>query len=236
MGQKVMPTGFRVGIYGEHKGWKSRWFAPKSDFPRLLKEDHLIRAYFKRKHRGAAISSVEIERTPVGGGYGEDKRYRLVIYVNSGRPGVLIGKKGSKLAEVEKYLSKLTGQAINVQIKEIREPDLDAQLLADSAAEQLSKRSSFRRTMKTVLRNAQEKGALGVRIRLAGRLGGSDMARREVQSFGSIPLQTISANIDYGQTVAWTTYGVIGVKVRSEERRVGKECFLLCRSRWSPYH
>ncbi len=215
MGQKIMPTGFRVGVYGEHKGWKSRWYAPKSEFARLLEEDQTIRQYLKSKHgRQGAISSIEIERVPIStGAPGEPRRYRVEVYINTGRPGVLIGKKGSNLQQIEKTLAKITGQQISVQIKEIETPDLEAQLLAEAAADQLAKRASFRRTMRNILRQAKENGALGARIRLAGRLGGAEMARREVQQFGSIPLQTLTADVDYGTAVARTTYGVIGVKV-----------------------
>lgn len=212
MGQKISPTGFRVGVYGEHKGWKSRWYAQKRDFPALLKEDTLIRNYLKKSHGNGQIPKIEIERNPMGGS-GDEKKYRIVVYVHSARPGVLIGKKGAKLAEIEAKLRKLTGQQVNLQIKEVKEPELEAQLLAESAAEQLSKRASFRRTMKNILRQAKDKGALGCRIRLAGRLAGADMARREASQFGSIPLQTLRADIDYGTAIGRTTHGVIGVKV-----------------------
>ena len=215
MGQKVMPTGFRVGIYGEHKGWISRWYAPKAEYARLLREDQLIRKHLKTKHgRQGAISSIEIERVPTSSGSpGEARKYRVNVYVNTGRPGVLIGRKGANLQILEKALQKLTGQQINLQVKEIAKPELEAVLLAESAAEQLAKRASFRRTMRNVLRQAKEMGALGCRIRLAGRLGGAEMARTEVQSFGSIPLQTLTADVNYGTAIARTTYGVIGVKV-----------------------
>lgn len=212
MGQKINPTGFRVGVYGEHKGWLSRWYASKKEFGKLLKEDYDIREFLKAKHQGAAISKIEIERVGVGS-EGDTKKYRIVVHIHTGRPGVLIGKKGAKLGEIEGSLKKLTGQQVSLQVKEIREQELDAQLLADSAAEQLAKRSSFRRTMKNILKLAKDKGALGCRIKLAGRLGGAEMARRETAQFGSIPLQTLLADVDYAHGVSRTTHGVIGVKV-----------------------
>ena len=217
MGHKINPTGFRVGIYGEHKGWRSRWFARKKDFGKLLKEDQLIRKFLKEKHGSASIARIEIERVATGTQKAADgttvNLYRVVVFAHTARPGVLIGKKGAKLAEIEAKLSQMTGQTINVQIREVKEPELESVLLAESAAEQLAKRGSFRRTMKNILRQAKEKGALGCRIRLAGRLGGSEMARREAAHFGSIPLQTLTADIDYGTAIAKTTFGIIGVKV-----------------------
>lgn len=211
MGQKISPTGFRVGIYGEHKGWKSRWYAPKREFAKLLEEDEKIRKYLKKNHASGQIPKIEIERVGIGGS--DTRQYRIVVYVHTARPGVLIGKKGAKLQEIEGKLQRLTGQQVNVQIKEVSDPELESVLLAESAAEQLSKRASFRRTMKNVLRQAKESGALGCRIRLSGRLAGADMARTEAAQFGSIPLQTLRADIDYGTAVARTTHGVIGIKV-----------------------
>lgn len=217
MGHKINPTGFRVGIYGEHRGWRSRWYAPKKEFGRLLKEDQQIRTYLKEKHGSASIAKIEIERVAIGTQKSADgtehKLYRVVCFVHTARPGVLIGKKGAKLAEIEAKLSQMTGQTINVQIREVKDPELESVLLAESAAEQLAKRGSFRRTMKNILKQAKDKGALGCRIRLAGRLGGAEMARREVAHFGSIPLQTLTADVDYGRAVAKTTFGIIGVKV-----------------------
>ncbi|MGE0430978.1 MAG: 30S ribosomal protein S3 [Planctomycetota bacterium] len=217
MGHKINATGFRVGIYGEHKGWRSRWYAPKKEFGRLLNEDQKIRKYLKAKHASAAISRIDIERVAIGTQKAADgtehKLYRVVVFAHTARPGVLIGKKGAKLQEIEGKLSAMTGQTINVQIREVRDPELESVLLAEAAAEQLAKRGSFRRTMKNILKQAKDKGAAGCRIRLAGRLGGSEMARREVAHFGSIPLQTLSADVDFGTAVAKTNFGIIGVKV-----------------------
>ena len=202
MGQKIHPHGFRVGIYGDHKGWRSRWYATKRDFPRLLKQDHDIRTYIKRNFKFAAIPHIDIERT----------MSKTTIHIHSGRPGVLIGKRGAKLQELEETLVKLVSGPVSVQVKEVKVVELSGQLLAESAAEQLERRQSFRRVMKNVLRAAQEKNALGCRIRLGGRLGGSDMSRSESQQFGSIPLNTLAADVDYGFAEALTNSGVIGVK------------------------
>ena len=202
MGQKIHSHGFRVGIYGEHKGWRSRWYATKKDFPRLLKQDHDIRTFLKRDYKFGAIPQIDIERT----------MSKTTIYIHSGRPGVLIGKRGAKLAELEEKLVKLVGGPVNVQIKEVKTVELSGQLLAENAAEQLERRQSFRRVMRNVLRAAQDKNALGCRVRLSGRLGGSDMSRTESSQFGSIPLATLSADIDYGFAEALTKSGIIGVK------------------------
>lgn len=212
MGQKIHPTGFRVGVYGEHKGWRSRWYAPKKEFAKLLKEDHVIRTYLSTKYTNSGISKVEIERVGTGSD-GDAKRYKVVVFIYTARPGILIGKKGAKLTEIEDQLKHLTHQNVSLQVKEIKVAELEAKLLADGAAEQLSKRASFRRTMKNVLKQAKDKGAMGCRIRLAGRLAGAEMARRETASYGSIPLQTLQADVDYATSIARTTHGVIGVKV-----------------------
>ncbi len=205
MGQKVHPHGFRVGIYGKNKGWRSIWYAKKSEFSKYLYEDFQIRRHLKKNYKFAAIPMIEIERK------GSDER--VTIYVHTARPAVLIGQRGTKLRIIEKELVELIKRPVNVQIKEVKSPNLSAQLLAEYAAEQLERRASFRRTMKTILKNAQEAGALGCRIRVSGRLGGADMARSEHLHFGSIPLQTLGADIDYGFTEGVTTYSVIGVKV-----------------------
>ncbi len=205
MGQKVHPHGFRVGIYGPRRGWRSIWYAKKKDFSKYLYEDFLIRKHIKKNYKYAAIPLIVIERK------GSDER--VTIFVHTARPAVIIGQRGAKLHQLESELAELTGRPINVQIKEVKEPNLSAQLLSEYAAEQLEKRVSFRRTMKSVLKMAQEAGAFGCRIRVSGRLGGADMARSEHIQFGSIPLQTLGADIDYGFAEAVTTYSVIGVKV-----------------------
>jgi len=200
MGQKIHPTGFRVGIT---ENWRSRWYASKKDFGRLLFEDQMIRRYIKREYGFAGISRVEIERT------GEEVK----IIVHSARPGVLIGKKGAKIDKLKADLEGMTQKKVSIDTKEITKPDLEAQLVAESIAEQLAKRASFRRTMKRSMQATMQEGAAGIKIQLSGRLGGAEMARTEHSSEGKIPLQTLRANIDYGFAEARTTYGHIGIKV-----------------------
>jgi small subunit ribosomal protein S3 len=206
MGQKVNPTGFRTGIM---IGWKSRWYASKREFADLLIEDHKIRGFVKkRKDRGGKpmypmIAKIEIERT----------RDEVKVALFSARPGVLIGRKGERVEELQAELQKLTGRRINIKIEEIGRPEVVAQLVAEDIAEQLAKRSSFRRTMKRSMEQTMEAGAKGIKIQLAGRLGGAEMARREKQISGSIPLSTLRAKIDYGFTEAKIAQGHIGVQV-----------------------
>jgi len=206
MGQKVNPIGFRTGIM---IGWKSRWFASKQEFADLLVEDQKIRAFVKkRKDRGnkpmyPMIAKIEIERT----------RDEVKVALYSARPGVLIGRKGERVEELQNELQTLTGRRINIKIEEINRPEVVAQLVAEDIAEQLSRRSSFRRTMKRAMEQTMEAGAKGIKIQLAGRLGGSEMARREKQITGSIPLSTLQAMIDYGFTEAKIAQGHIGVQV-----------------------
>ncbi|OHB81485.1 MAG: 30S ribosomal protein S3 [Planctomycetes bacterium RBG_16_64_12] len=206
MGQKVNPTGFRIGIM---TGWKSRWFASKQEFADLLVEDQKIRDFVKkRKDRGGKpmypmIAKIEIERT----------RDEVKVALFSARPGVLIGRKGERVEELQKELQDLTGRRINIKIEEINRPELVAQLVAEDVAEQLSKRASFRRTIKRAMEQTMEAGAKGIKIQLAGRLGGAEMARREKQITGSIPLSTLQARIDYGFTEAKIAQGHIGVQV-----------------------
>src|SRR3972149_2095845 len=206
MGQKVNPTGFRIGIM---TGWKSRWFASKQEFADLLVEDKKIRVFVKkRKDRGGKpmypmIAKIEIERT----------RDEVKVALFSARPGVLIGRKGERVEELQNELQTLTGRRINIKIEEINRPEVVAQLVAEDIAEQLSKRASFRRTMKRAMEQTMEAGAKGIKIQLAGRLGGSEMARREKSIAGSIPLSTLRAKIDYGFTEAKTAQGHIGVQV-----------------------
>lgn len=206
MGQKVNPTGYRTGIM---TGWKSRWYASKQEFADLLVEDQRIREFVKkRKDRGGKpmypmIARIEIERT----------RDEVKVTLCSARPGVLIGRKGERVEELQNELQSLTGRRINIKIEEINRPELVAQLVAEDVAEQLSRRASFRRTMKRALEQTMEAGAKGIKIQLAGRLGGAEMARREKQIAGSIPLSTLQAKIDYGFAEAKIAQGHIGVQV-----------------------
>lgn len=206
MGQKVNPTGFRTGIM---IGWKSRWYASKQEYASLLVEDYKIRQFIKRRmDRGGkpmypAVSKVEIERT----------RDEVKVILFSARPGILIGRKGERVEELQKDLQNLTGRRINIKIEEVGRPELVAQLVAQDISEQLGKRASFRRTMKRAMEQTMDAGAKGIKIQLAGRLGGAEMARREKQLTGSIPLSTLRAKIDYGFTEAKIAQGHIGVQV-----------------------
>ncbi len=200
MGQKVRPTGLRLGIV---ENWRSRWYANKKEFPKLLVEDQRIRRYVKREYGFAGIPKIEIERT------GEEVK----IIIHTARPGVLIGKKGSKIDKLKEDLEGMIHRRVSIDTKEITKPDVDAQLVAENVAEQLVKRASFRRTLKKTIQTTMQEGAQGVKIRIAGRLGGSEMAREETQSEGKIPLSTLRADSDYGFWEANTTYGNIGVKV-----------------------
>jgi len=199
MGQKIHPTGFRVGIT---EPWRSRWYAPKRTFGQLLVEDEKVRAFVKREYGFAAISKVEIERT----------REEVKVILNSARPGLIIGRKGSEVDKLREQLEELTGRRITVNIIEITKPELSAQLVAEGVAQQLEKRASFRRAMKQAADATMTAGAKGIKIRCAGRLGGVEMHRSEVLIRGSIPLQTLQAHIDYGFAQAHCTYGMLGVK------------------------
>ena len=199
MGQKVHPTGFRIGIT---EPWRSRWYAPKRAFGQLLVEDEKVRTYIKSHHGFAAIAKIEIERT----------REEVKVILHSARPGLIIGRKGAEVDRLREELEDLTGRRITVNIVEIAKPELSAQLVAEQVAQQLEKRSSFRRTMKQTADATFTAGAKGVKIRCAGRLGGHEMSRCETTSRGSIPLQTLRSDIDYGFAQAYCTYGVIGVK------------------------
>jgi len=200
MGQKVNPVGFRTGIM---IGWKSRWYASKREFADLLIEDQKIRKYTHKKYKFAGISKVEIERT----------RDEVKVIMFAARPGVIIGRKGQEIEQLQDELQALVGRRINIKIEEISRPELQAQLVAEDIAEQLVKRASFRRTMKRSMEQTMEAGAKGIKIQLAGRLGGAEMARREKQISGSIPLSTLRAKIDYGLVEAKTAQGHIGVQV-----------------------
>ncbi len=204
MGQKVSPIGFRTGIT---IGWKSRWFAPKSNFGEFLVEDAKIRRFIdnrlNRQPPYAAISAVEIERT----------REELKVTLKTARPGLVIGPKGAEVDKLRSALEDLTDRRVSINIEEVRNPDLDAQLTAESVAEQLKRRGSFRRILKQRAEGAMQAGARGVKISVGGRLGGSEIARSETKILGSIPLHTLEADVDYGFAPSHTTYGTIGVKV-----------------------
>ena len=199
MGQKVRPTGFRTGIF---LPWQSTWYATKQDFAELLEEDDKIRSYIKKRFRNG-IAKVRIERT----------REKVVVFIHSARVGMIIGKKGAEVDKLTKQLENLTKRHIEVKTFEITNPQRDAQLVADDIAEQLEKRQSFRRTMKRSMDQTMEAGARGIRVQLAGRLGGSEMARNEKAMTGSIPLSTLRAKVDYGFAEGATAQGHIGVKV-----------------------
>ena len=205
MGQKVNPIGFRTGVV---RGWQSRWYASKQEFACLLLEDKKIRDFIKKhpkktQYRNAGIDRIEIDRTR--------DEVRVVLHV--ARPGLIIGKKGQEIEILQEELQNLVGRRINLKVEEISRPEIHAQLVAEDIAGQLSKRASFRRTMKRSMEQTMDAGAKGIKIQLAGRLGGADMARRETQITGSIPLSTLRAKIDYGFTEAWTAQGHIGVQV-----------------------
>lgn len=199
MGQKVNPTGFRIGIM---LPWQSTWYATKADFAELLEEDDKIRCFIKKRFRNG-VSKVRIERT----------REKVVVHIHSARVGMIIGKKGAEVEKLTKELENLTKRHIEVKTFEILNPQRDAQLVAEDVAEQLQKRQSFRRCMKRTMEQTMEAGAKGVRLQLAGRLGGSEMARNEKAMLGSIPLSTLRARIDYGFAEAATAQGHIGIKV-----------------------
>ncbi|QDU93203.1 30S ribosomal protein S3 [Lignipirellula cremea] len=205
MGQKVNPVGFRTGVF---RDWKSRWYASKQEFASLLLEDFKVRNFIKNhptksQYRNAGIDRIEIERTR--------DEVKIILYV--ARPGLIIGKKGQEVEILQEELQNLIGRRVNLKVEEIGRPEVFAQLVAEDIAQQLAKRSSFRRTMKRSIEQTMDAGALGIKIQLAGRLGGAEMARREKQNAGSIPLSTLRAKIDYGFTEAKTAQGHIGVQV-----------------------
>ena len=199
MGQKVNPHGLRVGVI---KDWESKWFAEPENFADALVEDDKIRKYVKKRLYNAGISKIEIERA--------SDRVKLIVY--TAKPGVVIGKGGAEIEKLKVELAKFSDQKILVDIKEVKKPDSDAQLVAENIAQQLENRISFRRAMKSCMGRAMKAGAKGIKTSCSGRLGGADMARTEFYSEGNIPLQTLRADIDYGFAEANTTYGKIGVK------------------------
>ena len=198
MGQKVNPHGLRVGVI---KDWDSKWYAD-AEFSDYLVEDYNIRKYLKKKLYAAGVSKIEIERT--------SDRVKVIIY--TAKPGVVIGKGGAEIEVTKAELAKLTGKKVLVDIKEIKRPDKDAQLVAENIAQQLENRVSFRRAMKSCMGRTMKAGAQGIKASCSGRLGGADMVRTEFYSEGTIPLQTLRADIDYGFAEADTTYGIVGVK------------------------
>jgi small subunit ribosomal protein S3 len=198
VGQKVHPHGFRLGIV---KPWRSRWFANR-DFPALLKEDELIRTYLRTRLQHAAISDVHIERKPG----------KVLVTVHTGRPGVVIGKRGAEVDKLRDELAQLTSKEIGINVEEIKRPELDAQLVADNVAHQLAQRISFRRAMKRAVQSAMRMGAQGIKIKCGGRLGGAEIARVEGYHEGRVPLHTLRADVDYATSTAKTTFGTIGVK------------------------
>lgn len=199
MGQKVNPTGLRVGII---KDWESRWYADK-DYADLLHEDIKIREYLENRLKIAAVSSIEIERAA----------NRVNITIHTGKPGMVIGKGGSEVESLRKALNKLTGKRVHINIVEIKKVDLDAKLVAESIARQLESRISFRRAQKQAIQRTMRTGAKGIKTMVSGRLGGADIARAEHYNEGTVPLHTLRADIDYGHAEADTTYGKLGVKV-----------------------
>ncbi len=204
MGQKTHPFGFRVGITEAHR---SRWYAPKALYGELLVEDQKIRKYcdkiLNRQPPFAAVADIHIERT----------REELKVILKTARPGLVIGPKGAEVEKLTNDLMRLTGRKVSIDIIEIKNPDIDAKLVAESIAEQLKKRAGFRRVLKMRADGCMAAGALGVKITIAGRLGGAELSRTETIRLGSIPLQTLQASVDYGFAESYTTYGVLGVKV-----------------------
>jgi small subunit ribosomal protein S3 len=200
MGQKVRPTGFRTGIMVD---WLSHWYANKQHFSDLLVEDHKIRKFVKRRYQGAAISKIRIQRTPE----------KVTVFIHSARVGMIIGKKGQEVEALTTALENLCHRRMEVKTMEVNRPEVDPQLVAEDIAEQLQKRASFRRTMKRSIDTTMDAGAKGIRIQMAGRLGGAEMARTESAMSGSIPLSTLRARIEYGFAEARTAQGNIGIKV-----------------------
>ncbi|MDR0565129.1 MAG: 30S ribosomal protein S3 [Azoarcus sp.] len=200
MGQKIHPTGFRLAVT---RDWGSRWYASSQEFPKKLAEDIKVREYLKKRLSHASVSRVVIERPA--------KNARITLY--SSRPGVVIGKKGEDIEALKRDLQKIVGVPVHVNIEEVRKPEIDARLIADSIAQQLEKRIMFRRAMKRAMQNAMRLGAQGIKIMSSGRLNGAEIARTEWYREGRVPLHTLRADIDYGISEAKTTYGIIGIKV-----------------------
>ena len=201
MGQKVNPNGLRIGII---KDWNSKWYADKKDIAKFIKEDEVVRTFIKKKYYQSAISSIKIERS----------EGKIVIFIYTGRPGTLIGKQGAGIEQMKAEVQKLVGDKfVVINIMEVKNPDMDAQLVAENIAAQLEKRIAFRRAMRSAMQRATRAGAKGIKTCVAGRLDGAEIARNEHYHEGSIPLHTLRADIDYGFAEARTTFGIIGVKV-----------------------
>ena len=200
MGQKVNPVGLRVGI---NRGWDSVWFAKKREYGKFLMEDYKIRSYIKKNVVNSGVSQVIIERTAK----------KCIVTIHTSRPGFVIGKKGSDVEKIKKNLSKITKSEVSLNIKEVKKPELNAFLVAENIAQQLVKRIAYRKTMKRAIQSALRLGAKGIRVCLAGRLAGNEIARTEWLREGSVPLHTFRADVDYAEAEALTTYGIIGVKV-----------------------
>ena len=200
MGQKVHPSGFRLAVI---EPWRSRWYANKKDFGRLLVEDDRIRKYIYTEFKSAGVPRIEIERT------GE----AVNIIVHTARPGVLVGRKGVRVDQLKKSLQEITGMTCHLTVREIKRPELEATLVAEVVAEALEKRMAFRRAMKKAIQTTMQAGAKGVKVEINGRVGGSEMSRQAKEREGQVPLSTLRANVDYGTAEARTTWGVIGIKV-----------------------
>lgn len=200
MAQKINPLGFRMGIT---EPYRATWYARGSKYGDLVAQDYKLREFMTTRFRAAAIEKIHIER----------KNERLTVTIHSGRPGVIIGKRGAEIEAITRYLEKMTKTSVKVNIVEIRKPNLSAQLVAENVADQLVRRGSFRRAIKRGAEETMREGALGVTIRISGRLGGAEIARSEKETQGSVPLNQLNTKIDYGYSVARTTYGVIGVRV-----------------------
>ena len=200
MGQKVQPVGIRLGITSE---WSSRWFATGTNYARNLNDDLQVRNFIRKRLANAAISDITIERPA----------QNMKVVIHTARPGTVIGKKGEDIGSLRRELTAINGAPVTVSVEEIRKPDLDAKLVAESICQQLEKRIMFRRAMRRAVQNCMRVGALGVKVMISGRLNGAEIARTEWQREGRVPLHTFRANIDYGLAEAHTTYGVLGVKV-----------------------
>ena len=200
MGQKVNPNGLRLGI---NKDWDSKWYANKKDYSRLLNNDIKIREYFEKNLKDAAVAKVQVERN--------SKRTEIIVH--TAKPGVIIGRGGEAIEKLKKEISKLVDEEIQISIVDIKKPDINAQIVADSIANQITNRASFRMAQKRAIRNAMKTGAKGIKTLVSGRLGGADMARSEGYTEGTIPLHTLRADVDYATAEADTTFGKIGVKV-----------------------
>lgn len=226
MGQKVSPIGFRTGIT---RGWDSTWFASKADYGTFLVEDQKIRKFidkkFNRQMPKGGVAKTEIIRT----------RNEVTVTLHSARPGVVIGPRGGEVDKLREEIEALTGRKVTVNVIEVKDPDLNAFLIGEAIAEQLCKRASFRRTMKQFCESAMNAGAKGVKILCSGRLGGAEIARREMQRKGSIPLHTLDADVDYAQARAETTYGTIGIKVWVHRGRFGEAIIVKQAPRRRPF-